>query len=72
MKTNGLEHLILTGPIEVKRTREKHRVIYLASKWMAEEYSLEIKKKKTNLLRARKYTKLWKVMIANILTRIGT
>lgn len=59
-RKDGLDYLILTGQIEVKRTKRKQRISYLAG---LSEAGFGSNCQKKNLLKATKDRKMWRGII---------
>ena len=75
-RKEGLEELMLTGRVNVKRSRGRQRLTYLESlsKWMTEQVDEKEKPEvaRLKILRTAKDRELWKSMVANILREYGT
>ena len=76
LRKEGLENLCLTGRIEGRRARGKQRSTYLDSlvNWMKNQVSARerVKISSLSLLKTSRDRKLWKAMIAKVLTGYGT
>ena len=76
LRKEGLENLCLAGRIEGRRARRKQRSTYLDSmvSWMKNQVSARerVKISSLNLLKTSGDRKLWKTMIAKVLTEYST
>ena len=75
-RKEGLEESMLTGCVNGKRRRERHRLTHLESlsKWMTEQVDEREKSEvaRLRILRTAKDRESWKSMVANVLREYGT